>query len=302
MLELIFKLTPIFAFFAIGICLRGFRIATPLEGVFLTKFIFYVAMPSLVLVTISDFEMRGDRWLLPVANAVVDLACLAVAWLYTKWRNIQGVSAGNLIVGASLVNSVFMFPFIYAFYGQTGLAEALLFDFGNIVIMSTVVYSLAFSYCGERVSPWFMATRVLSSPIFISLSLALLISFFDITLPRVVYSVFQPIADMTMPCLLIALGILFTVKFKHMTIAPVGIAIRMVFGMLLGVVTAWALGFKGETFEVVVLMAAAPVGFMSVTLASLAKLDVALATSMASASVLVGMFTIPMILLLLGAI
>jgi len=292
MLDIAIKLIPIFVFFSIGVALRKFKIATPGDGVFLTKFIFYVTMPALILLTVSNFEMTGDRWLLPIANIAIDLCCLGIAWLYTKWKGIRGVEAGTLIVGAAIINSVFMFPFVYAFYGQEGLAKALIFDFGNVVAIATVIYGLAFSYSGQNISRIKVAIKVLTSPIVAALCIALTISLLGLELPSLFYSVVQPIGDMTMPCLLIGLGILFSVQLKYMKVAPVGIVARMFFGPFVGIACALLLGFQGETFE----------GFTSLTLASVAKLDVEFATTMASASVFVGLFTIPLVIALLGTI
>jgi predicted permease len=302
MSELILKLFPIFAFFLIGVSLRRFKIATASEGVFLTKFIFFVTMPALILLTISEFEMTLERWFLPFVCFVVDVGCLLMAMAYTKWKRIEGVQAGNLVIGVALVNSIFMLPFVHAFFGEEGLAKALLFDFGNVLALAAVTYGMAYKYSGQNISRRKIAAKVLFSPIVISLSIALLMTVFSIQVPPLFEAVLRPIGDMTMPALIVALGILFTVNIKKMTIVPAGLFIRMLIGTAIGAIAPSPAGLEGHTFKVMVLMSAAPIGFLSVTLASIAKLDVELATTMASASIFAGLFTIPLIIALLGAI
>ena len=77
------------------------------------------------------------------------------------------------------------------------------------------------------------------------------------------------------------------------------LALRMVLGLALGFVLAWAFDAEGMTRAVLVLGAAAPIGFSAVVFADREKLHRELAASAASVSVVVGLVLVPLALWLL---
>src|SRR5690606_27660057 len=109
-----------------------------------------------------------------------------------------------------------------------------------------------------------------------------------------------PLGQMTAPLILIALGIMFSPRVENLRLALLPVAIRMGLGLLAGVAIAALLGFEGTTFVVVALCSAAPIGFNALTFSSLAKLDTALSSSAVSMSILMGLFYIPLLMVLLG--
>jgi predicted permease len=268
----------------------------------MTKLVFYITMPALILITVSKTPMTGERWLLPLANFAVNLACFCIALMFIRWRKITGITAGSMVIGPSLINTIFMLPFVLAFFGETGLANALLFDFGNTLFMATIAYAAAHRFSGQQTSNFAMLGKVLSSPIVISLVAAILISITSATLPRMALEVLRPLGEMTIPILLVALGVLFSVNRGHMAMLMPALAIRYLGGLACATAIALLLGFQGDTFAIVVLMGAAPIGFMSVTLASMANLDVKFASSLASVSILLGLVTVPFFVWLLSAL
>lgn len=293
------ELLPILVYFAIGILLKQCRIASHENGVFMTKLVFYITMPALILITVSKTPMTGERWLLPLANFAVNLACFGIALMFIRWRKITGVTAGSMVIAPSLINTIFMLPFVLAFFGETGLANALLFDFGNTLFMATIAYGAAHRFSGQQTSNFAMLGKVLSSPIVISLVAAILVSTTSAQVPELAIEVLRPLGEMTIPVLLVALGVLFSVHRDHFALIVPALVIRYIGGFACATVIALLLGFQGDTFAIVVLMGAAPIGFMSVTLASMANLDVKFASSLASVSIGLGLVTIPLLVWLL---
>ncbi|MDX1563603.1 MAG: AEC family transporter, partial [Gammaproteobacteria bacterium] len=70
--------------------------------------------------------------------------------------------------------------------------------------------------------------------------------------------------------------------------------------LLFGVGFAWAVGLEGQSFVVVALCSAAPIGFMALTFTSMAKLDMELTTNAVSLSILIGLFYTPLLVLWFG--
>ncbi len=72
----------------------------------------------------------------------------------------------------------------------------------------------------------------------------------------------------------------------------------MIFGLLVGVSFASLIGLEGQTFIIVSLCSAAPVGFTALTFTSMAKLDMELTTSTVSFSIIIGLIYIPVLIYL----
>jgi hypothetical protein len=108
-----------------------------------------------------------------------------------------------------------------------------------------------------------------------------------------------PVGNMTIPLILIALGILTTARLDHLRQVLLVLFIRMGMGLVIGVLVAKLFHLTGLGFIVVSLCASAPVGFNAATYSVLAGLDVDLASSIVSASILAGLVYIPVLMHLL---
>lgn len=297
---MLLQLLPVFVYFGLGLLVRRCAIAERIHGDFLLRFVFFVTLPLLILISVPNITFTTEKALLPFINIAVNLVCLGAAYTWARAKKFDKRTTGTILVNTTIINNSFMFPFILAIYGQTGFADAILFDFGNAIMMATMVYALAFSYSGEQHSRWTMLIRILKSPLVWSLVLSVVLALMGLQLPPTLVSVITPLAQMTGPLILIALGIFFSLKIANLPLA-LGIAgIRLALGSLAGILIATLLGLEGTTYAVVVLCCAGPIGFNALTYSSLAKLDVELSASAVSISILAGLIYIPALIFLLG--
>lgn len=301
MLTTLIQLFPIFVYFALGIAIRKAGIAERMHGEFLLRFVFFVTLPLLILTSVSAITFTADKAILPFLNIGVNLCCLGAAILLGRLRKLDKATIGTVIVSTSIINNSFMFPFTLAVYGQSGFADTVLWDFGNALMMSTVVYAAAFHYGGAQHQRWTMLMRILKSPLVWCLVLSVILSLTHTPIPPGISTIISPLAQMTAPLILIALGIFTTFKIHRLGLALQTVGIRMVFGLLCGLLLATAAGLEGTTFKVVVLCSAAPIGFNALTYCSMAKLDTELGASAVSLSIIAGLVYIPILILLLGA-
>jgi len=302
MLATLSQLLPIFVYFGLGVLIRHLGTAERQHGDFLLRFVFFVTLPLLILTSVSGIEFTADKAVLPLLNIGVNLLCFGLTLLVSKWKRLDRKTTGTLLVGTTIVNNSFMFPFTLAVYGQNGFADAILWDFGNAIMMATFVYALAFRYGGEEQRGWGMLLRILKSPLVWSLAISVLLALTRTRLPEQVAAIAAPLGQMTGPLILVALGIITTLKLARLDLALLTVGIRMVFGLLCGVLLATLAGLDGTTFKVVALCAGAPIGFNAVTLSSMAKLDTDLSASSVSLSILAGLVWIPVLILLLEAL
>ncbi len=292
-------LLPIFVYFLIGFLLRSLGLAEREQATFLFRLVFYVTLPALVFLSIADAELSRRTILLPAAGITVNLVCASAAIVYVRLKKLDNHRAGAVVLGAGITNMLFSFPFILSVLGQAALADAILFDLGNAIFVGTIAYSIS-RYFGktraESVPSYLFKT--VRAPIFLAVAAALIANALEIAVPAVVQNVLSPLGSTTIPLVLVAVGISFSLAgiTGHLTVATV--LLRMLAGLVAGLLIVWIFGFEGMTAAVVAVAAASPIGFNSVPLASIGKLDTQQAAAALSVSVAIGVVTTTLLLLL----
>ncbi|MCP5144441.1 MAG: AEC family transporter [Gammaproteobacteria bacterium] len=302
MLDTLLQLVPIFVYLAIGILVREQGLADRSHGDFLLRFVFFVTLPLLILTTVSSITFTPERAILPLLNIVVNLLCYGAALLLLKPRQLPAAVAGSVAVGTLIINNAFMFPFVLAIYGEEGFADSILWDFGNAIMTATFTYAVALKHGGMHGNGKVMLMRIVKSPLVWSLTASVVLSLTQTPIPPLAMGVIKPLGQMTAPLILVALGIFTTLKIHQPALAAKIVAIRMVFGLVCGLALATLLGLDGTMFKVVVLCSAAPIGFMALAFSSLAKLDTDLTSSAVSLSILVGIFWVPLLVMIIDAL
>jgi predicted permease len=300
MTTILLQLLPVFAYFFLGMIIRRAGLGDRSQGDFLLRLVFFVTLPLLIINSVPTIAFTTEKAVLPFLNIGVNLFCLAATVVLAKSLKLDRKTLGTMLVCTTIVNNSFMFPFILAVYGQAGFADAILFDFGNAVMMATLVYGLAFSFSDEQTDRWTMLKRIMKSPLIWSLIVSVILSLTGTPLPGRLVAVISPLAQMTAPLILIALGLHFSMKFSQLNLALVTVTTRMAGGLLAGLLLATIFGLEGVTKNVVILCSSAPIGFNALTYCSLAKLDPDLGASAVSISIFTGLVSIPALILLLN--
>lgn len=300
MLPILVQLLPVFVYFGIGVLLKHAALAEAGHGEFLLRFVFFVTLPALILTSLPQTALNLDKAMLPLANVAVSLACMAATLGAARLLRLQRGTEGAMLVSTMILNNSYMFPFILAVYGQAGFSDAILFDFGNALLMATFVYALAFRYGGAAHGRWTMLLKILKSPLVWALVVSVALSLTGTPLPEALQRIAAPLGAMTAPLILIALGIFFSFRTADLRLVSLTLFIRMGLGLLFGMGAATLLGLQGLSFVVVSLCAAGPVGFNALTFSSLARLDTALSSSAVSLSILIGLIWVPFLIVLFG--
>lgn len=301
MASLLLQLLPIFVYFGLGMLLKRTGIGEKAHGDFLLRFVFFVTLPLLILTTVPQIELTGSKAMLPLVNVAVNVICIGVMYLLARRQRLDKAQFGAALVNAGIHNNSFMFPFILAVFGQAGFADAILLDLGNALWMATVVYLIAFYYGGAQHDRWTMLKRILKSPLIWSLAISLMLSLTRMPVPTRILTIITPLAQMTAPLILVALGLYFSLKLSNVAVALQIVGVRMGVGVLAGLLLATLLGAQGTTFAVIVVCSAAPIGFNALTYCSLAKLDAELSASAVSLALIAGLIGIPLLLLTTNA-
>jgi hypothetical protein len=301
MIDILSQLAPIFFYFLIGVALRRLGVAGRSDGDFVLRLAFFVTLPLLIVLTLPKAALSPDKAMLPLANIVVNVLCLGSMLLLTRPLALPRATIGSMAMNTMIANNAFMFPFMLAIYGDSGFADAVLFDFGNAIMVATVTFAIAFRFSHEPYHKYVMLKRITRSPLLWALAIGVTLSVSGHAPPAAVVAVADPVAQMTAPLILIALGIFFSFSVRQVWLVGLALFIRMGLGLAFGAGFAALVGLEGQAFVVVTLCSGAPIGFMALTFSSMAKLDTELTASAVSLSILVGLVYVPVLLLLLPA-
>lgn len=280
---------PLFGYILIGIALHASGVIGRDQAGAMFRLVFYVTLPALAFLAIADATLTRSSALLPVVGFTLNVLTLGVGWYVSRRAGLDPQQTGVVLLGASICNMVFMFPFVLAALGPSALADAVLIDLGNAVFVATVSNAIAVRL-GHRASLTARqsAVRLLRTPLFIALLAAIILNLRGWGVPPAAATILDPLGRCTVPLTLIAVGLSLNLAPLRNTIPVLTVVLRMVVGLVGGVIAVALLGFEADRAVVVAASAAAPVGFNAVTLASVAKLDTEQAAAAVSLSVIIG--------------
>ena len=155
----------------------------------------------------------------------------------------------------------FAYPVVLATLGDQGLAQAILFDLGQSTLTLTLIYGLAVWHGAGASTLQSVLVRLLSSPPLWALCGSLTLNAFGYHLPAArLHEVLVPLHLTTTPLASLVLGLSISVSVLRRApwLALLGVTLRMVGGLLLGLAVAWLLNLVGWKRAVVVLVAAPP--------------------------------------------
>ena len=294
-------LLPIFAYFAIGFLFRRLGLATAEHADFLFRLVFLATLPALIFVSVSQAALGRETALLPFCGFVVNASCASLAIAVGRLRGWTPAMTGAAAVSVGIMNMGFTFPFVLATLGPGALADAILFDAGNAVFVAFFIYPIA-EYFGHGKAGFSLASvkRVMLSPIFVAIILALVVNLAGIDPGPVSDAVLGPVGAATTPLMLMAVGMSFGRLGERAHAAIATISIRMLGGGMIGLCLAWLIGLQGFTAAVVIVSAASPVGASAAAIASVAGLDRETAVAAVSMSALIGLVTTSVLLYITG--
>ncbi|MFH1638215.1 MAG: AEC family transporter [Candidatus Woesearchaeota archaeon] len=297
--ELLVKILPVIFLFILGYFLKKIGLLTKKHAEIFLKVVLYVSLPPLLLLSLLSIDLSFELAFLPLIAAIIVLAALLVSYPVGRSMKLPRKTFGVFVIGTMVMNFGFVLPFIIAGYGDEGIAASVIFNFGNIFLHFTLVYFLACKYGTNRQDTKEMLKKfVLLTPLW-ALGIGILFNLCRIGLPKAVEGTLELVGSLTVPLTMIALGVFLGSRIMRPMALALGLLIRMGFGLFLGVMLSWLFGLEGILRAVVIISAAAPVAYNTVTFASIEHLDQDFAASMVSIAILLGIVLTPLLMYLL---
>lgn len=298
--EVMEKVLPIILVFFIGFFLKQAGILTKRDGDALLKVFFYVSVPALIFLSVVQMKFSLQLLWLPVIAVLVILTIFVASSLCGRALHLDQPSLGVFLVGTLIMNTSFTYPFLMAARGEDSLAQASLFDFGNTALVFTFIYYLACRYGSNSSNFMAMIGKFVSSPPLLALVVALVLNLLQVSLPTIATRFFTIIGYMTMPLVMLSLGIYFSPRAARMLPVVSAVCIRTGMGLALGLLFVYLFHLEGVSRTVVLVCASAPSGLNTLVFSSMEKLDNEFAAAVVSYSVIVGIILIPLLLQVTG--
>ena len=299
-MDLITSVVPIVIIAVIGYILKALRLVKKEFGDSLLYLTFYVSLPALVFNSFIRINLNIEFLYLPVITVILISLMFVFSYFTGKVLHLSRPTWGAFFVGTMILNIGFILPFIIAAYGDEGLARILMLDFMNGFLAFTWVYYIACKHGSKQSKGKLLIRKFLLSPPIWAIVLSIALNLLEIRIPNFITFTFDILGDMTIPLILLALGIYFTPRLIKPIPIISAIIIRMVIGFLIGYAFAEIFQLDGLTRNIVLLGCSAPIGFNVLTFSSLEHLDKEFAASLLSFSILVGIIFIPIFILFIA--
>ncbi|MET0281942.1 MAG: AEC family transporter [Steroidobacteraceae bacterium] len=294
------RIALLIGLFAAGLLLRRTGVLQPAHAGRMLRLVITVGLPALFLADVSRIPLDAQLLALPASSLLIMLVTLGASLLVGRAMRLPNTEQGAMTLCAISLNNGFLFPFVIAAWGPTAFAQLALYDFGHIIGQSTFVSVLAAWYGGHR--PGFAASlrRALTFPPLWALLVALAINVAGLALPGWLTVSLGNLGRLVLLLVIVALGVLFDARLMRDGRVLATLALRLGLGLVLGLLLVWIFGLTGQARAVLLLGAAAPIGFTAVVFADREHLHRELAASAASLSVLLGLVYVPLGLWLLA--
>jgi len=293
------NLAAIVGFLLLGLALRRIPFVPAGTGTLLNQAVIVVCLPALVLLNIPRLPLSGDVLvpaLMPWAMLALSAAAVALLSKALRWDR---ATTGCLLLMVPLGNTSFLgLPMVKAFFGDSGIPYALLYDqLGSFPALAVYGTLVAAAYGSGEIRPTFalVAKKALTFPPFIAFLLALALR--GTVYPAAAVEILALIASALVPFVMIAVGFQLELRTgsQQAGLVGVGLSIKMVAAPLAAMAICSVLGLEGEAARVSVFEAGMPPMVSAGVLAMAANLAPSLAAALVGAGIAAGFLTLPLL-------
>jgi predicted permease len=296
MLDYMFDISPIFLLGLIGYVLKKINFFKTSHADLFLKMVFYIAMPGLIFSSFDQLVLESNLLALPFFAVVIVLLNFIFSYYLGQKLKLNRETFGTFVLGASILNTGFCLPFVSAILGEEGVSRLIIFDLGNVFLVITLLYYFACKMGSNDYSSKTVVKKFLTSTPLMALIISILLNISDNHLPEFLLELSEMTGKMVIPLIMFALGIYFNPKIILIKFSTMAILIRMLIGFLAGLLIIQLFDLQGIEKVITIVGASTPVGFNTLTFSSLENLDKEFAAGLLSYSILIGIFSVPLII------
>ncbi len=240
----------------IGYLLKQIGVLREKDGEVISRIIFKLTLPALVVVTFDSVEIQTNLILLPIIVLVYGIIVSLLGLVIFK--NEEKELKGTFLMMSSGFNvGLFAFPLVFALWGIDGLSYFSMFDVGTSFIVFGVSYILGsyFSKEGLSLKPIEIVKKLVKSVPLMTYIFASILNLNHIKLPEMVIDVASTISGANIPLSLLLLGLYLNFRFEKQFVKPLlkFLTFRYGVGLLVGLTLFFLLPFE-EMFRYTILI------------------------------------------------
>ncbi|MFC3226971.1 AEC family transporter [Marinibaculum pumilum] len=264
------------------------RVGAGFDTDMVTRLVLWLGAPCLIFESLTRYDLP---LLLLAEQAAAAIAVCALV----------GATAWALAWSAGWPLASFVPPVLFPNAGNLGLPLAL-FAFGDEALGLAVPYfavtSMLQHTLGQRIAAgkgrgW----RALLTPNVFAIGAAVLVVASDVTVPRFLGNTIALVGDLTIPLMLLALGVsLGSLQVRRLGTSLRIAVLRLVLGLAAGLAVAWLFGLEGTARSVLILLSAMPVAVFTYLFAARYGRDSDLVAGAVVLSTLISFATLPLLL------
>ncbi|MFA9288623.1 MAG: AEC family transporter [Weeksellaceae bacterium] len=290
---------PVILTFLTGYLLKRLNVFKKDDGDLLLKLVFYVGGPAIIFQSLVSVKLNADLLVYPLTGAIIMISSFIFASLFEHSFKLPKASRGVFMIASMIVNTGFTLPFLLSTFGEIGVVRYSLFGLVADTLVVSWVYAIACQHNPANQSHKTIISKLFKSPPVWATVLGLMCNLLQLTPPDVVLAFAKNVGSIVGPLIMLSLGLYFQPKIVRIAPTVGAILIRMLLGTTVAILITAFMGVTGVDRKILILLAASPVGFNTITYSSLENLDKELAASIVSISILIGLVLTPILLLFL---
>jgi len=221
----------------LGYFLKKTGILKESDGEVISRLIFNVTLPSIVINVFSTMYIDKNLLLVPIMSFVYGLIMAIVAIVAFKGESRRDKGMLTMLVPSFNVG-LFAYPLVESIWGREGLKYFGMFDMGNSFIVFAVCYIMASIYSSSKgeINYKNIFSKTLHSIPFLTYIITLTINLFGLSIPKPIIEITGILSKANMPLALLALGLYLSFSFNKSYLKNMAkiIAIRYTIGLSVG--------------------------------------------------------------------
>lgn len=262
----------------------------------LNQVVFYLTLPPMIFLALHGATLSVSMLALPAVGWGLSFLAVGLGLLVARALRLPREQAGAFVVALGFANTTFLgYPIIQGLYGTPHLTLAIFYDLlGTTLAVNTLGVVVAASFGGGHADVRSILKRLALFPPIWALILGLALH--GVPVPPMLESLLRHLGELTTPLIMLALGLTLQFSQWRESLGLVGLVVagRMLVLPAIAFLLTRALGFPLAYQQAVVLEAAMPTMFYSLTLAMVFGLHSTLVVNAIMATTLLGFATLPL--------
>lgn len=238
----------------LGYTFKRFGILQEKDGEVISRIIFNITLPALIIVSFSSVTIEPSLIMLPII--VILYGFLSVLLAFFIFKNEEKEMKGTFMMLSTGYNvGLFAFPIVEAIWGAEGLLYFGMFDVGNSILVFGISYLAGSFYSKENrgLGPTSVMKKLSRSIPLMTYIVMSLFNAINIHFPVPIIDLSMIISKANMPLSLILLGIYLNFSFEKKHCKPIlqYLLFRYGFALIFGLALYFLLPFN-EMFRMTI--------------------------------------------------